>query len=470
MDTVSSLRAALWISLGLSACGTGSSGTDPTDTGTSTTGNQAGLCSKPVELLQETDAGPVPTGYVKCSNRVVHRERAEAAELVSDATGTCTWDYPCLATCEASEGAFCNSIQSDADEDCRCNTTCTTDSDCDDDEACYPNGVHSTCIPAHCKTDDDCDTDMLCELKTGSDVCGNPTYAQACQSVDDECRFDADCSNRSECRFDGDKYACRAMSSSDCGRPFTVEGKGRIATAQVRADWLEASKPLPPHTQAAAWWLRIAQLEHASIASFSRFSLELLSLGAPPALIADVHQAGLDEIRHAQLCFGLASGFGAGAVGPGPLDVRGALSDGLDAPSIARRLVLEACIGETLAALEAAESARRASDPEVRAVLEEIATDEQRHAELGWTCLRWLLASGDAGVRSGVLITFRQALQPAEASAPKGITGLEAYGILEPQRRRDLLEQGRLTVVLPLATALLGESPEAVLSSPNLPA
>ena len=46
-----------------------------------------------------------------------------------------------------------------------------------------------------------------------------------------------------------------------------------------------------------AWWAEIAALEHASVASFARFTLQLLSLGAPPELLADVGQASADEIR-----------------------------------------------------------------------------------------------------------------------------------------------------------------------------
>jgi len=58
----------------------------------------------------------------------------------------------------------------------------------------------------------------------------------------------------------------------------------------------------------------------------------------------------------------VAAAFGAGPVGPGPLDVGDALSDGMDVAAIGRRRVLEACIGETLAALEAAEASQHTSD------------------------------------------------------------------------------------------------------------
>lgn len=72
------------------------------------------------------------------------------------------------------------------------------------------------------------------------------------------------------------------------GRPFRVAGHARVADAVVKA------------------WTTAARAEHASVASFARFTLQLLHLGAPADLVADAQQAGLDEVRHARLCFGVA--------------------------------------------------------------------------------------------------------------------------------------------------------------------
>src|SRR5205814_4301213 len=66
--------------------------------------------------------------------------------------------------------------------------------------------------------------------------------------------------------------------------------------------------------------------------------------------------------------------------------------------------VAEGCVGETLGALLAAEQLRLASDPEVRRILQRIAKDELRHAELAWTFLAWALRSdprlGEAAQRA----------------------------------------------------------------------
>ncbi|MFZ5897429.1 MAG: hypothetical protein ACOY0T_40625 [Myxococcota bacterium] len=65
-------------------------------------------------------------------------------------------------------------------------------------------------------------------------------------------------------------------------------------------------------------WARAACFEHASIASFNRFSLELLALGAPGDLVERANRAALDEVRHARLCFALASVYAGDDFGPGP--------------------------------------------------------------------------------------------------------------------------------------------------------
>lgn len=100
------------------------------------------------------------------------------------------------------------------------------------------------------------------------------------------------------------------------GRPFVVEGTLRTAPLVGGEAWCsevtDASEVLPELREAlAAGWAEDGLYEHASIASFARFALELLALGAPPSLLEDVHAAMADELHHARLCFGLARRFGA---------------------------------------------------------------------------------------------------------------------------------------------------------------
>lgn len=56
-------------------------------------------------------------------------------------------------------------------------------------------------------------------------------------------------------------------------------------------------------------WCSIVALEHASVASSARFTLHLFALGAPPTLVAEAQRAGLDEVEHAHLAYGLAGAY-----------------------------------------------------------------------------------------------------------------------------------------------------------------
>ena len=97
------------------------------------------------------------------------------------------------------------------------------------------------------------------------------------------------------------------------GRPLLIDDRARVASPALRDDWAEAEQL--PHVDRltaasrralAEHWTAAALAEHASVASFARFVLDLGALGAPPALLADATTAMHDEIRHAQVSFALA--------------------------------------------------------------------------------------------------------------------------------------------------------------------
>lgn len=204
-------------------------------------------------------------------------------------------------------------------------------------------------------------------------------------------------------------------------------------------------------------WLHAALAEHASVASFSRFALHLLAVGAPPELIADAHRAALDEIDHAQRCFRIASGYAGEALGPGPLPLEGDLLGPLALAPIAVAAVEEGCVGETVAALEASTAAERTTLPPIREALEVIAADEARHAQLAWRFIRWALAQPDPAVRPAVQAAFRQALsaEPAVPDAQEEDALLEAHGRLGGHALRQCQRAALREVIGPAAEALL---------------
>ncbi len=189
------------------------------------------------------------------------------------------------------------------------------------------------------------------------------------------------------------------------GRPCGVESE------QVsRSDWVITLYPRlhgVARPARAAEWTAIALAEHASIASFSRVILELLALGAPAALVRDAQRALGDEIRHAELAFGLASAFAGRPIGPGPLPTIAPPAAGLRAFAVAA--VQEGCLAETRSVLQIAARAEAEADPAVARVLTVLAADERRHAALAWRMVQWAIQQGGEPVAQAVSVALSAA-------------------------------------------------------------
>ena len=210
-----------------------------------------------------------------------------------------------------------------------------------------------------------------------------------------------------KCCFD----VCQGQPAP-CGRAFVVGGHVRVAEVVARGDWgaspLGLGEGSRLRAEAAQAWREDAALEHASIASFARQSLQLLALGAPPGLIASAHQAALDEVEHARVCFAIATELAAApaALGPAPLSLDG-LSFGGDLVSMAVSAAAEGCVGETVAALALSLASTACDSPALAARLAKMADDELAHASLAWQCVAW--AYGHTGSLA------RQAIEAALA-------------------------------------------------------
>lgn len=249
-------------------------------------------------------------------------------------------------------------------------------------------------------------------------------------------------------REDACCYVLEVEGSWVAGRPYTVDGQPRVATLTVGG-------PLPAdglRARLAREWAGVARAEHASVASFARFSMELRALGAPAALLAEAARAQADEVRHARLAFGLASTYAGSPVAAGRLAVAG-LSGEPDAASIAAALAREGCVGETIAAALATVALDGARVPEARRALRLIAADEARHAALAWRAARWLLGAfpaAHAAFEDAFWDEAGRALAPVDAPAEPLAAELRAHGVLpEADARREAARAAR-DVVVPL--------------------
>jgi hypothetical protein len=262
-------------------------------------------------------------------------------------------------------------------------------------------------------------------------------------------------------------HQCTPIRPCGTGRPFLVGGAARVAGTRERADWASSLAPCldgldaDDRTALAAHYTDVALMEHASIAAFARFALELLALGAPPELLTDTHAALSDETVHARDAFALASAYAGRRIGPSVLDVDRALTE-RERTDVVRTAILEGCIGETVAAVEAAEALAHAEDPAVRAALERVVRDETRHAELAWRFVKWVLESNPSGLRDAALdalssVVASELAASRTATAPPGElprAALLAHGALGIETRRELRRRVLFDVVEPCARAL----------------
>lgn len=244
------------------------------------------------------------------------------------------------------------------------------------------------------------------------------------------------------------------------GRPFEVAGQARLAEVANDSGWCSDVEvdcdELSPEVveKLAVAWTQTARGEHASVAAFARFVLHLSHLGAPADLVAEATRAMADEIRHARDAFAIASAFAGEAVGAGPLDATGSLGS-LDARDLLRAAVREGCIGETIAAAQATVARDGCTNAAIRAVLDGVAADEQRHATLAWRFARWMVGR-DASLRSVVAEELARGLQLADAQVDAHAAALHAYGVLADDRMNAVARRVFDDVVLPCAAALLG--------------
>jgi hypothetical protein len=225
------------------------------------------------------------------------------------------------------------------------------------------------------------------------------------------------------------------------GRPLRIDGEPRFAGTERSAAWIEAVADVPEldgarRAEVSAKWLRAALEEHSSIFAFARIARVLSDLGAPDELVDRSRSAMEDEVRHARDAFSLAAAYGGEMVGPGPLEVPDGPPPSIDALAI--ETFFDGCVGETLAARQAAAALERCRVRAAREALARVAIDERRHAELAWDTLAWLLPRASAQARA----VIAGATAPKEASEQGHGEWLAAHGWLTSGAERAIAAWG----------------------------
>jgi len=209
----------------------------------------------------------------------------------------------------------------------------------------------------------------------------------------------------------GGIMALWAMTGFARGRQLRRRGLVLQADIQDGPAWATdgGTVSLPENVRAAVAtrWRENGRNEHASVAAFAQLTLELVALGAPPDLIAASQEDGLDETRHAELCFALARAIDARAAGPAPFPAARrsptrAPTRSLALAALAVDSLVDGALNEGVSARVIARLAKCAADPRVRDVLKELAADEGRHAAHGWDVVRWCVSEGGSIVQDAL--------------------------------------------------------------------
>ena len=378
-------------------------------------------------------------------------------------------------------------------------TPCSVDSDCEASEVCLCEaGSTGYCVSSSCGCNPDCasgECELLMPSSTG--LCsggwdGGPLPVFSCRDLEsDECAVNADCGIEASCvrelvgpgeihhRCESDEFINTSEFFVVCGRPLeslegTLEatlcsGEGwESEDAEVCAD-LEELTRLPSATRRALLdrWEAMARLEHSSVASFARVTLELMSLGAPADLLMETQLATRDEVEHAQRALEVVSTLREeptrfAEFPSASIELR------TERDAILVSVIEEACLGETLGVVEARcelNAMRVYQGPRaLQTRLSQIIEDESRHATLAWRTFGWLLYgdqpdSAEQARRSTLALeTLRRVARRLLAVSEVGMSTNPnpRVGILNASDYREARSLGLKEVVLPSVEALLG--------------
>ena len=247
------------------------------------------------------------------------------------------------------------------------------------------------------------------------------------------------------------------------GRPFVVEGMARTSSVATRDGWCEVGPPrgaelgASERAMVAQAWAQSGLHEHASVASFGKFMMELMAMGAPMELVAQAAQAIQDEIAHAKVCFDVAASYAGHALAPSPLDITNSVMGRPDDAAILAAVIAEGCIGETLSAAQVAAQAAWVREPALKAALEQIAADEAEHAALAWSFVSWMVNKDPALVPVAQRALRAGFVHPSSPSAI-GLTAQQQrlldHGVLPPALEADIRRDAYRSVVMQSAALL----------------
>ncbi|HUQ06646.1 MAG TPA: ferritin-like domain-containing protein, partial [Kofleriaceae bacterium] len=172
-------------------------------------------------------------------------------------------------------------------------------------------------------------------------------------------------------------------------------------------------------------------------------------------------RAGIDEVRHAELCLRMIEIYGGKRVMPPP--GMSSLPDDPERPKLHQALantMLVSCVSETYATTVLTATRDLTTDPVAHAVLTSIYSDEVMHARLGWSYLRYGIERGGAGAIEAaaamVPIALRGVANVVERERPVGevTDAVRGHGLMTPAEERVIYSSCVREVLVPGFEAL----------------
>jgi hypothetical protein len=248
------------------------------------------------------------------------------------------------------------------------------------------------------------------------------------------------------------------------GTPLEAEHHRLMRRRSVPIPWSEttvAGLSEVERNRLAETWRRRSAAEYLAVTTFAVLAIDLVSAGAPADVLSLCMRAGIDEVRHAELCLRMVEIYSGKRLQPPP--GMSSLPDDPKRPKLHQALantLLVSCVSETYATTVLTATRDLTEDPAAHAVLTSIYSDEVMHARLGWSYLRYALEKGGpAAVEAAakmVPIALRGVANVVERERPVGevTDAVRAHGLMTPAEERVIYSSCVREVLVPGFEAL----------------
>lgn len=248
------------------------------------------------------------------------------------------------------------------------------------------------------------------------------------------------------------------------GTPLEAEHQRLMRRRQIEIPWAQsgAAALAPEERQRLGeTWTRRAAAEYLAVSTFSVLAIDLVAAAAPADVLSLCLRAGIDEVRHAELCLRMVEIYAGKRILPPP--GMSSLPDDPKRPKLHQALtntMLVSCVSETYATTVLSATRDLTTDVCAQEVLTSIYSDEVMHARLGWSYLRYALDRGGDGARAAaaamVPIALRGVATVVERERPVGAVtdAVRGHGLMTPAEERQVFSACVREVLVPGFEAL----------------